>query len=185
MEIAQGLEEPSAPVEVRGRGEVAQVVQAVGEPDEEVLGRERGLLGAPAGLVADGLRALFEAVVGRHGTQAGGERATEVVDEQCFRLGRYLQGVVQEGEEEGLGAPDADLRSQEPDDGQRVLQVWGALVAGVAVVDREGEVGGHTGAGLLVRAPRGGTEHGQDVIEIDGVHSPHLVRRNAARGSGT
>ncbi len=109
-------------------------MEAVGEPDEEVLGWERGLLEAPAGLVAVGLGALFETVVGCHRPQAAGERGAEVLDEQRLRFGGHLQGVVEEGEEQGLGVADPDLGAQERDDGQRVFQVRGALVAGVALV---------------------------------------------------
>ncbi len=185
VEVLQALEEPLAPVDVGRGGEIAQVVEAVGEPDEELLGWERGLLEAPAGFVAGGLGALFEAVVGRHGTQASGEPGAEVLGEQCLRFGSHFQGVVEEGEEEGLMGADPDLGAQERDDSQRVFQVRGALVARVAVVNGEGEGADVAGEGLLVRAPRGGAEHGQDVVQVDGVHPPHLVRRAVARGSGT
>ncbi|MGQ4514596.1 hypothetical protein [Streptomyces sp. DW26H14] len=43
VEVLRTLEEPPAPVGVRRGSEIAQVVEAVAEPDEKVLGREPGL----------------------------------------------------------------------------------------------------------------------------------------------
>ncbi|BFO14033.1 hypothetical protein SHKM778_04210 [Streptomyces sp. KM77-8] len=42
-------------------------------------------------------------MVGGHGTQAGGEPGSEVLDEQHLRFGSHFQGVVEEAEGEGLG----------------------------------------------------------------------------------